>query len=69
MNKRYINEKDVIDEKKYCLGTIEEVDISFSWLPTLPLSVKIILGCMCHQRKVFITRLQALAKQFRINVP
>lgn len=54
---------------KHCLGTTEEVDISFSWLPSLPLSVTIVLGCMHHQRRMFITCLQALVKQFRINVP
>lgn len=48
---------------------MEEVDISFSWLPSLPLSVIIVLSYVHRQRKVFITLLQALAKQFRINVP
>lgn len=54
---------------KNCLGPTEVVDISFSWLPSLPLTVKIVLGHMHHQEKVFITCLQALVKQFRTNVP
>lgn len=54
---------------KTCLGPAEEVDISFSWLPSLPLTVRVVLGHMHHQEKVVIACLQALIKQFRTNVP
>lgn len=54
---------------KTCLGPAEEVDISFSWLPSLPLTVRVVLGHMHHQEKVVIACLQALVKQFRTNVP
>lgn len=54
---------------KNCLGPTEEVDISFSWLPSLLLTVRVVLGHMHHQENVVLTCLQALVKQFRTNVP
>lgn len=33
---------------KNCLGPTEEVDISFSRLPSLPLTVRVVLGHMHH---------------------